>query len=149
MQREREREILADSTLRAEPQPGLHLTILRFMTWAKMKTWLLSWLSHPGIPNQLSFQSFLCYNTSCYFFSFYGLRLSIVYVYQKVPCNIIRKKCLKLTNLTYPIFNSFVVVAFVFLLSGPEHRTRAAIFNNWLLYIWELIWMFNFIFVTF
>ena len=47
--RGRRRESLADSTLSMELDAGLHLMTLRScMTWAKIKSWMLNWLSHSG-----------------------------------------------------------------------------------------------------
>ena len=34
----------------AEPDDGLKLTNYKIMIWAKTKSWMLNWLSHPGTP---------------------------------------------------------------------------------------------------
>ena len=51
-------------TVRAEPNAGLDLTNREIMTWAKIKSWTLNRLSHPGAPVQWLFKNFflLIYN---------------------------------------------------------------------------------------
>ena len=38
-----------------EAYTGLHLQDLEIKTWAEIKSWMLNWLSHPGVP--FSFKS--------------------------------------------------------------------------------------------
>ena len=40
------------STSSAEPKAGLDLRNLEIMTWDKIKSQMLNWLSHPGIPQK-------------------------------------------------------------------------------------------------
>jgi len=46
-----ERESQADSVLNAEPNFGLDLTTHEIVTRAKIKSWMLNWLHHLGMPS--------------------------------------------------------------------------------------------------
>ena len=50
-----ERESQADSPMSAEPDMGLSLNNPEIMTSAEIKSWMLNWLSHPGILAGLLF----------------------------------------------------------------------------------------------
>ena len=38
-----------------KPDAGLHPTNCEIMTWAEVKSWMLNWLSHPGILEDIDF----------------------------------------------------------------------------------------------
>ena len=51
-EREREREKIPSST---EPDVGHEPMNCEIMTWAKTNSWMLNWLSHPGVPDSSHF----------------------------------------------------------------------------------------------
>ena len=68
-EREEERRIPSGlHTISAEPDVGLELMSPEIMTWAKIKSWTLNQLSHPGAPTVVVFSWLLyaCQNFSNY-----------------------------------------------------------------------------------